>query len=363
MDRSLWVSESLFFNGDQYFASIVEDIKNAQESIDIESYIFDFDELGQKMIGFLDEAVQRGVQIRVIVDGIGSASSIRALEEVFKEKRIHFRVFHPIFAAFFIPVFGTLNRRNHRKTWIFDGKTAYVGSFNVTKVHTNLVPEPWRDSGVRVEGDAVLLLNEAFEKVWTKNRVWKKKLFSFQERMSSLLVRLNDGIYKRRSHYRELLLRIREAKRNIYFGNAYFSPHFRIVIELCYAARRGVDVHVLLPRKSDVFFMPWVSTTYYLALLQSGVTIHEYLPSVFHAKHYIIDDWMLIGSSNLNYRSLFHDLEADVRITQDFNQKVFLEEFNRDLAQSEVVTFEKFKQISWVRRLAAHFFLLFRAWL
>jgi cardiolipin synthase len=363
MDLSLWVSEKLFFNGDQYFDSILEDIAKAQETIDVESYIFEYDELGQKIISALAQAVKRGVQARIIVDGIGSAPSARSLETACKENQIHFRVFHPIFAAFFIPIFKTMNRRNHRKTWIFDRKTAYVGSFNISKVHTQLVPEPWRDSAVRVEGEAVLLLNDAFEKVWTKNRVWKKRLFLFQESMSSLLVRLNDGIHKRRSYYRELLMRIREAKSFIYFGNAYFSPHFRIVMELCYASRRGVEVHVLLPRKSDVFFMPWVSTTYYLALLQSGVIIHEYLPRVFHAKNYIIDNWMLVGSSNLNHRSLFHDLEADVRITQEENQRLFLEEFRKDLSQSEVVTFEKFKKISWIRRMIAHFFLLFKAWL
>lgn len=363
MDVNQWAKEQTFFSGDDYYAAITDDIKKAQKSIDLECYIFDYDEIGKGFVENLIAAAKRGVRVRVIVDGIGSAYSIGTLQRQFAEGGVEFKVFHPIFGQWFIPVFRTINRRNHRKIWIFDGKAAYAGSFNISRVHTNLSPEPWRDSGIRVEGEELRLLRSSFEKVWSKNKIWKKKLFYYEDTIRSPLVRLNDGKNKRRAYYRELLFRIREAKSHIFFANAYFAPHFRLVMELCYSAKRGVNVHLIVPRKSDVFFMPWVGSTYYFALLQSGVKIHEYLPSVFHAKNYVIDDWMLIGSSNLNYRSLFHDLEVDLRVTIPENRNLFLDEIRFDIENSEPVTMASFKKVSWVRQKLAQFFLLFKSWI
>ena len=103
--------------------------------------------------------------------------------------------------------------------------------------------------------------------------------------------------------------------------------------------------------------------TYYFALLQSGVKIHEYLPSVFHAKNYVIDDWMLIGSSNLNYRSLFHDLEVDLQVTIPENKALFLEEIKFDIKNSDPVTLASYKKVSWFKQKLAQFFLLFKSWI
>ncbi len=362
MSFEQWTKEQTFFSGDEYYSAIKADIENAKSSIDVECYIFEFDDTGKSLSDALILATKRGIRVRVIVDGIGSAYSIPTLQRYLREGGVEFKVFHPIFSSWYIPIFRTMNRRNHRKTWIIDQAIAFTGSFNVSNVHTELSGAPWRDSGMRVEGEPVKLLSQAFAKVWGKNRIWKQKVFYYDEALGSPLVRLNDGTNKRRACYREMLLKIREAKRYICFGNAYFAPHFRIVMELCYSARRGVDVHILVPRKSDIFFMPWISSTYYYALLQSGVKVHEYLPAVFHAKNYVIDDWMLIGSSNLNHRSLFHDLEIDLKVTVPENREIFLREIENDLKNSELVTYSSFKKISWFRKRVTQFLLLFKSW-
>ncbi len=363
MSIDLWSEEQTFFSGDQYYAAIILDIQKAKKSIYVESYIFDFDEVGQNLAQFLVAAVLRGVRVQVIVDGFGSISAISTLQHYLSSGGVQLKVFHPILSSWFIPIFRNINRRNHRKVWIFDDTVAYAGSFNISKVHTSFNSKPWRDSGIRVEGEDVQLLTEAFHKVWNKKKVWSRKIFNFDDLVGSPLVRLNDGKNKRRVSYRDLLFRIREAKKYICFGNAYFAPHFRLVMELCYSARRGVEVHLLVPRQSDIFFMPWVSSTYYFALLQSGVKIHEYLPAVFHAKNYVIDDWMMIGSSNLNYRSLFHDLEVDLQVTRPENKEIFLKEINEDIKKSELVTLASFEKISWFRKIIANFFLLFKSWM
>ncbi len=363
MKARRWQQEKVFFWGDEYYESVIRDIHAAQSHINVESYIFDFDEIGHKIASALVAASRRGVRVRVMVDGIGSAYSISELRSYFEKDGVEFRVYHPIFGAGLIPILKNLNRRNHRKVWIFDGHIAYAGSYNITRFHSSYFSPTWRDSGIRVVGEQVQILSTAFEKVWLKDKVWKKIPFSIDFSGNSPLIRLNDGNIKRRFYYRELLFRIREAKKYIYFGNAYFAPHFRLVLELCNSARRGVEVHIVVPQKSDIFFMPWISSTYYLVLMRSGVKVYEYLPSVFHAKNYVIDDWMTIGSSNLNYRSLFHDLEVDIRITHQENMDLFLEEIDRDVKNSELVTENSFYKISWVRRLLTQFLLLFKNWM
>lgn len=363
MNVTVWDQERIFFSGDEYYDSLVEEIQKAQKLIEVECYIFEYDEIGTRLIDCLVEAARRGVIVKVIVDGIGSAYSISTLRQILLEAGAEFKVFHPILSPWFMPIFRTINRRNHRKTWIFDQKIAYTGSFNVSKVHTSLVKEPWRDTGIRVVGEDVQLLSQAFNKAWKENKTWKKKIFSYSDLVGSSLVRLNDSKSKRRAHYRDFLGKIREAEKYIFFGNAYFAPHIRLVRELCYSARRGVEVHLLVPQKSDIFFMPWVSSTYYFILLKSGVKIHEYMPTVFHAKNYVIDDWMLLGSSNLNYRSLFNDLEIDLRITHPENKKKFLDAINEDMKNSEPITFEAYRKLSWIRQKAGQLLLLFRGWL
>jgi cardiolipin synthase A/B len=124
-----------------------------------------------------------------------------------------------------------------------------------------------------------------------------------------------------------------------------------------------VDVRVLVSRKFDVFFMHWLTSTYYFGLLQAGVKIYEYLPRIYHAKARIVDDWFLVGSSNLNHRSLIHDLEVDIELTRPGNKECLEQEFFKDLKSSEIVTPATLKSMSLFTRLLAEFFRVFRYWL
>ena len=116
MNTEQWEKEQTFFSGDEYFSAIKSDIQNAKKSIDVECYIFEFDQIGKSLSDSLIAASKRGVRVRVIVDGIGSAYSISTLQRYLREGGVEFKVFHPIFSSWFIPVFRTINRRNHRKT-------------------------------------------------------------------------------------------------------------------------------------------------------------------------------------------------------------------------------------------------------
>lgn len=362
MDEESWAQEQIYFSGDQYFESVITEIEKAQSNIEVECYIFNFDQIGQILIKSLIKASQRGVRVRILVDGFGSAFSIPSLQRELLNTPIEFKVFHPLFGLWYIPIFQTLNRRNHRKVWILDRAVAFAGSFNVSDVHTSVSGQSWRDSGIRVQGQQVQLLIQSFEKAWNKKKLWQKRIFGADTFNGSSLVRLNDGIKKRRATRRDLLLRIRGAKKYLFFGNAYFAPHFRLILELCNCALRGVEVRILVPQRSDIFFMPWITSTYYFALLQSGVKIYEYLPTIYHAKNYVIDDWMMIGSANLNSRSLLHDLEINLRVSHPENKKILLAELTKDLKDSLVITPKSFDKISWLRKFVTTFILLFKRW-
>jgi len=357
MNDERWIQERLFFSGNQYYESINTEIENAQSSIEVESYIFGYDKIGQILINNLIRASKRGVLVRILVDGFGSAFSIPILQQELIKSSVQFKVFHPLFGIWYIPIFRTLNRRNHRKVWIFDKAVAFAGSFNVSDVHTSLSGQSWRDSGIRVKGKQVQLLNQSFEKLW------QRKLLTGDKMKGCSIVRLNDGINKRRAARRELHLRIRGAKKYLFFGNAYFAPHLGLILELCRCALRGVEVHILVPHRSDIFFMPWITSTFYFALLQSGVKVYEYLPSIYHAKNYVIDDWMQIGSTNLNSRSLLYDLEIDFKITHPKNRQILMAEIKKDLKNSLVITSDFFDKISLLRKFMTCLFLLFKRWI
>jgi cardiolipin synthase len=151
----------------------------------------------------------------------------------------------------------------------------------------------------------------------------------------------------RRRSLREFLIRLETAKRRIWLTTPYLAPTAAVLRSLGVAARNGADVRILVPRKSDVFFMPWIANAFYSPLLADGVRIYEYLPRFLHAKSVIVDDWAVVGTSNMNRRSLIHDLEVDVVLQHPNSLQDLSQEFLVDLRCSEEIK----KPASLFRRL------------
>lgn len=147
-------------------------------------------------------------------------------------------------------------------------------------------------------------------------------------------IRLNYTRHRRRLLYKNLLRRMRLYQQRIWITNAYFVPDNFLLKHLKETAINDVDVRILLPKKTNVLIVEWASATFYNELLKSGIKIYEYTPSMLHAKSLILNDWMLIGSSNLNHRSLLHDLEADVTLFTEPAKKRLEHLFFEDLAHS-----------------------------
>jgi cardiolipin synthase len=343
--------EKIFDNGTDYFQSLIDDINLATHSVDLETYIFNRDIIGKRVAHALCLAAKRGVVVRVLVDGAGSPYWSTTLARTLEKCGVKTKVFHPFPWQFWnwsrsvakipflfkgIYLFFTANSRNHRKICLIDRKIAYGGSINITQCHLTNADggKNWRDTGVRLSGIDLSELYKAFDISWTHRTIQERLRDAFKHIRREPRMRLNYTRHRRRILYKNLLRRMRLSQRRIWITNAYFVPDNVLLKALKNAANNGVDVRILLPQKSNISVVQWASSTFYFNLLKSGVKIYEYLPSMLHAKSLILDDWMLIGSSNLNHRSLLHDLEVDITLFTDESKKILEQLFLKDLTQS-----------------------------
>jgi cardiolipin synthase A/B len=346
----IWKSEQVFFDGDEYFDSLLKDIDRAQHYITVEIYIFNDDPLGKKITNQLLKAHQRGVKVQIVVDGIGSFGFFDQLNSVFLKSGIVAKMYNPL--PFYHPFYGKLtflrkfqvfatrmwrlNKRNHRKIITIDNTIMYTGSFNFTAEHTTLhIEAPWKDMGVKVTGDYVRFAVLNFKKVWKL-----RDYFRFKKQMKGIPnlnwrvspLRLNTTLFMKRYFYKNFIQRINKSQKKVWLMTPYFIPKRRLIRALGKAAKRGVDVRILISLNTDVKFFRWLQYFYYNYLLKKGVKVYQYTDSVLHAKNYIIDDYMTIGSTNLNHRSFMHDLEVDLVIQDVDNKKKVEDHF---LASSE----------------------------
>jgi cardiolipin synthase len=349
MSRESWSEESLYFDKETYFGALFEALASARHSIEMETYIFEPDPTGLRVLDALRAAARRGVRVRLVADGVGSWFWIGILREALRDSGVEFRVYHPV--SLFRLAFARLNRRLHRKVCILDGKTVFMGSFNVTHRHH-------RDTGVRLIGPAVRELVEAFRILWEERFPTRKLPLHEPAR-----IRLNLTRRLRIRWNRELVRRIHEAKERVWITNAYFVPPWFLLRALCSAGLRGVDVRVLLPAEPDYRFMKWLSEAYYRYLLLSGVRVFEYRARFLHAKSMLVDrGFAIVGSTNLNHRSLMHDLEVDAELEHPASLRALEEQFESDLKNSlEIREFDPSKG-GWGMRLLRWLIVRVRYW-
>lgn len=365
-----WSQVRIFHSGDEYYQSLIQDIRQAQKSITIESYIFAVDKLTEVILNELSKAVERGCSVKIVVDGFGSYYYIPQLDKTCSRRGIELRVFHPFpypflwFQSFFKKntlktnfLVKKVNRRTHRKITIIDERRAYLGSLNFTQHHSEQImgTRAWRDTGVWVEGPPIKRLVLAFQisylRTYLKGLInwvgrWRVKAEPFES-----LLRLNTTQRTRRRLYRDLLLRINRSKSRIYVTTAYFLPKRSLLRALLTAARRGVDVQILIPGKSDVPMVKWAAFYIVRLLLQRRIPILEYQKTILHAKTMIIDDDVFIGSFNLNHRSILHDLEVEVVLKDKDSLNNMLHQWQIDVSNSKLASEKDFAAPSWLARV------------
>lgn len=372
--------ENIISDCQSYYNKLIEDINGAKVSIDLETYIFSTDPIGQKIAEALATAAKRGVKVRVLVDGAGTPVWGSTLTRLLETSGVKTRIFHPfpwrlwqwsrsvvrvptILKAIYLLL--KINSRNHRKVCIIDNDIAYIGSLNICQSHLDKEQwgESWRDIAVRLNGTELGELAFAFEAAWNHMPIQERLHEIFRHINKNPVFRLNNTRHRRRILYKNLLRRISQCKERIWITNAYFVPDTFLLKKLEKAAQRGVDVRILLPKKSDVFIMPWASATFYYRLVHSGVRVFEYLPTMLHAKSLILDDWVTIGSSNLNHRSLLHDLEVDVNIRFPESKQLIAQQFLEDLKKAREVQLNDWMKRPYHQRIFGHMALFLKYWI
>ena len=378
-----WDKVQLYFSGDEYFRDLIAEIKKSQTEVILESYIFDLDPIGLRLLNALAEARARGVKVQILVDGVGSFNWLMALHDFCKKHDLQFRIYHPLPVRLsflrkiswrslrrILFLLKKSNKRNHRKVTIIDHKTAFLGSLNVTQVHTKefMGAKAWRDTGIQVEGHPIGYLRRAFLDAWVTARfekiAIKRTFLRYRTRQKAdEILRLNTSMPWRYALLRDLNRRMRHAQTRILVTNAYFVPRRSVLRSLIKAAQRGVFVGLCLPAQSDVLPVRWASRSLYNRLLRAGVKIYEYQPSMMHAKTLVIDNWATVGSHNLNHRSLMHDLEAEVVLTHNEWVQPLVDQWDLDIRKSHAITKADLGKMTWWYRSLTRLAYWFRYWL
>ncbi len=361
----LSAGESLFFHAGEFYSSLEKDLRCATESICMEMYIWSNDSLGRHFFQLLEEAAARNVRVRVLLDGVGSFFWIRSQRQRLHSSAVEVHVWRPVTLGGLRPrgipqAFSRLNRRNHKKVTLIDNRIAYTGSLNISQ--SSLA---WKESGVRISGTPVRQLHDLFEDAWERSAGWHnydiQRSFRLQASLlRSKYIRSNQGYLLRRTYLRSLRRRIHKSQSRVWLMTPYFVPTFGLFLSILQAARRGVDVRVLLPRKNDIWFLRWVASLYYRYMLKAGVKIYEFLPSILHAKATLIDNWGAIGSGNLNRRSAHLDLELDLVLSAPSVRRLE-REFSDSFERSEQIL--QYVPMGRARRWIARLFYFLRGWL
>jgi cardiolipin synthase A/B len=346
----------LLNNGDAIFASLIKDIDEAKKSINFEIFIFKSDEAGKMVAKALIGAAQRGVQVRLLIDTIGSKLK-RGLKEDMKKAGVKVQKYRPLrlFTIYKIA------QRTHRRVIVIDGRTAYTGGIGIAKdwMGDARNTKEWRDSMVRVEGPVVSQMQSVFSEGWTytTGEILTGNDFYPQLRaegdVAAQAIKASKGD---QSSQAKLLyyMAIRSARKTIRIVNPYFLPDSQVRRELMAAAKRGVDIQVMVPgRHVDQPMVRNASWFHYGRLLKAGVKIFEYEPTMIHQKTVSIDGiYATIGTINFDAISMNRNAEVSL----SFHDRAFVHKlddtFEEDKKRCKEITYAKWKDRGPGKRLA-----------
>ncbi|MDO9316385.1 MAG: cardiolipin synthase [Burkholderiaceae bacterium] len=351
----------LLQDGPATYQAMLAAIVAARDHINMETYILDDDDVGQRFARALIDKQREGVQINLIRDSFGTLGTPSAFFQKLKDAGIQVLEFNPL-----NPLMARkdweLNQRDHRKLLIVDGRTAFLGGINISSVYSGgsfsqgMRARPagnpaWRDTDLQLDGPVVAELQSLFLATWTAQkgqslapRTYFPPSVSAGREVVRAIGSSPDESFSQ--IYATLLSAIASAETSVRLTNAYFAPDPRLLAALEAAVGRGVDVTLILPSQSDAWLVFHAGRASYEQLLRAGVKIHERKGVILHSKTALIDGvWATVGSTNLDWRSFVHNHELNaVVLGSDFGRQLQTM-FDKDLAASDAITLEK-----WQRR-------------
>ncbi|AZL68982.1 cardiolipin synthase ClsB [Pseudomonas oryziphila] len=341
----------LLINGEQYYPRVFEAMAQACEEILLETFIIYDDKVGQPLRQALIDAARRGVRVEVVADGYGTADLPENFISSMTEAGVRFHSFDP--QPRLAGMRTNLFRRLHRKILVIDGKRAFIGGINYSADHLgDFGPQAKQDYAVEVVGPVVAQVHASTCRMLAPvlENANQVEPGSAAGSASALLVE-RDNLRHRNDIEVCYLQAFREARQRIVVANAYFFPGYRLLRELRNAARRGVEVTLILQGQPDMRWVRTLSRLLYNYLLRDDVRIHEYCQRPLHGKVALVDNhWSTVGSSNLDPLSLSFNLEANLLIRdRAFNEHLYqhLSELSRDHCKS--VTLERMVRGYWWR--------------
>lgn len=352
----------LLNNGDAFFPAILEAVRNARHSVNIELYIFAKGRMAETFVEALSAKAREGVEVRVLVDAVGER--LGRLDEQMKAAGVKFQVYKPNKLRSIMKV----SDRTHRKIITVDGRIGFTGGLAIDDRWAGDARNPaeWRDTVVRLEGPVVLQMQRLFLENWlftTGEFLDGEAQFPVAEKAGPVKAQVvgssrTSQLSLAKLHY---YLPIQAARSQVWIENAYFIPDEDFVQALCAAAHRGVDVRVVVPGPhTDLKAIRYAGRGLYRRLLEAGVRVYEFQPTMLHSKVMLVDGvWCSIGSINFTGRSMKSNAEANAAIyDQDFAGQVRAS-IEADLARCELITLEQWNQRGSCERIRECYYSLY----
>ncbi|HZV62862.1 MAG TPA: phospholipase D-like domain-containing protein [Methylophilaceae bacterium] len=382
---------TLLIDGPTTYKAMFNAIEKAKDHINLETYIFDPDEIGQKFADALISKQRSGVQVNIIFDSVGTLNTPAEFFQPMRDAGIKILEYNPV-NPLKLRKGWDVNQRDHRKLLVIDGEIAFVGGINISGVYSSSSKRgsslssgssggkddkdkkdakdiPWRDTHIRMEGPVVSEFQKLFITTWQAQKGEPLALRNYlpkQTTKGEQAVRAigSSPVEPYSQMYVTLISAINSAETSIYITNAYFVPDPQLKEALKSAAARGVDVKLILPGKTDSDLVWYASRSHYTDLLEDGIHIYERQDAMLHAKTAVIDGvWSTIGSTNLDWRSFLHNQELDaVVLGYDFGGQM-MNMFAMDLEGSLEITLEQWKKRSLLDRMKEMGARLWARWL
>lgn len=357
---------TLLENGDNAYPAMLVAIRRAQESINLSSYIFDADGIGGDFIALLKDAAARGVEVRVIIDALGEKYSRLSPAKLFRNSAVRLVRYLPLRHGAYI------NLRNHRKLLIIDGREAFTGGMNIRGRHVLSATAPGQamlDTHFSVQGPVVADLQRTFLEDWffvTGEKLDIPTFFPAIEPVGNALVRcISDGPDKEFRKLEQLIIgALSCSNHSVRIMTPYFIPDRAMISALITAALRGVDVQIFLPVLNNLPFVQWAGQALLWELLANGVKVYYQPPPFVHTKLLLVDDvWALIGSANLDTRSLRLNFELNLSIFDAAFAARVRQHFDQALPHAHPISLEEIQNRPLPIKLRDSFFHLFSPYL
>lgn len=350
-------------NGDRAFEAMLRAIHGAQKTITLEQYLWASGQVTTRFVNALSDRARAGVKVHIIVDTAGSLALKRSDVQALRDAGAQLVYFNP---PHLLRIFAT-NHRTHRKLLVVDGRIGFIGGISISDAWAgNADPPHWRDTDFRVEGPVVSQIQGVFAENWLRGRsevLHGEDYFPSPVRAGTMAAQCfqngpNDSPEAARLSY---LYSMSAAQKHIRLAHAYFVPNALAIETLVEARRRGVRVEIIVPAKSDHAVVAMASRSRWRKLLEAGVEIYEYQPTLYHCKILIVDDaWASVGSVNFDERSFRYNDEANLNVLDPELAAQLIKSFEADKALSRRLTIDNFDRRNFFSKAVDQFAGLFR---